>query len=121
VIKLGIEEDNMGKITDATFKGKFGTYAFEVYTTDTIFNSVGAVYIFSKRIVGLDGKGTHTFLYIGQTHSLKERISPNHEKWHCVRNYGVNCICVHRDNDANSRLRKEIDLLSVNKTSCNAQ
>ena len=110
----------MGKIADATFKGKFGTYAFEVYTTDTIFNSVGAVYIFSKRIVGLDGKGTHTFLYIGQTNSLRERIS-NHERLPCVRRHGVNCICVHRDGDANSRQHKEIDLLSVNKTPCNAQ
>jgi predicted GIY-YIG superfamily endonuclease len=110
----------MGKIADATFEGKFGTYAFEIYTTDTIFNSVGAVYIFSKRDVNLDGSGKHSFLYIGQTHSLKERI-PNHEKWHCVRSYGTNCICVHRDNDANSRLRKEIDLRAVNKTPCNAQ
>ncbi|MDE0016605.1 MAG: hypothetical protein OXU51_10485 [Candidatus Poribacteria bacterium] len=110
----------MGKIADATFKGKFGAYAFEVYTTDTIFNSVGAVYIFSKRTVDSDGKGTHIFLYIGQTDSLKERI-PGHEKHHCVRSYGVNCICVHRDNDTNSRLRKEIDLLAANKTPCNAQ
>lgn len=110
----------MGKIADATFKGKVGTYAFEVYTTDTIFNAIGAVYLFSKRTVGSDGKGTHTFLYIGQTHSLKERI-PNHEKWLCVKSHGVNCICVHRDHDANSRLRKEIDLRAVNKTPCNAQ
>jgi hypothetical protein len=117
---LGIEENSMEKISDATFKGKFGTYAFEVYTTDTVFNSVGAVYIFSKRTPGSDGTHKHIFLYIGQTHSLNERI-PNHEKWYCVRNYGVNCICVHRDNDANSRLHKEIDLLSVNKTPCNAQ
>lgn len=111
----------MGKIADATFKGKVGTYAFEVYTRDTIFRSVGAVYIFSKRVVGLDGKGTHTFLYIGQTHSLKERI-PKHEKLPCVRSHDVNyCICVHRDSDANSRLRKEIDLRAVNWTPCNAQ
>ena len=105
----------MGKIADATFKGKFGTYAFEVYTTDTIFNSVGAVYILSRRVEGI-----HTFLYIGQTNSLRERI-PYHEKWHCAKNYGVNCICVHRDSDANSRLRKEIDLLAANWTPCNAQ
>ena len=111
----------MGKITDATFKGKFGTYAFEVHTRDTVFNSVGAVYIFSKRTIGSDGTYRHTFLYIGQTHSLKERI-PKHEKLPCVRHYDVNyCICVHRDNDASSRLYKEIDLLSVNKTPCNIQ
>lgn len=111
---------NMGKIADATFEGKFGTYAFEVFTTDTIFNPVGAVYIFSKRDVGSDGIGTHRFLYIGETHSLSERI-PNHEKWHSANNYGVNCICVHQDNDADSRIRKEVDLLSVNWTPCNAQ
>ena len=110
----------MEKIADATFEGKFGTYAFDVFTTDTLFNSVGAVYIFSKRDVGPDGRATHTFLYIGQTESLKERI-PNHEKWHCANNYGVNCICVHSDNDVNSRLRKEVDLRAVNKTPCNAQ
>lgn len=110
----------MGKIADATFKGKVGAYAFEVYTTDTNFNSVGAVYIFSKRVPSPDGGGTHTFLYIGQTHSLADRI-PNHEKWHCVKDYDVNCICVHRDNNANSRQHKEIDLLSVNKAPCNAQ
>lgn len=110
----------MGKISDATFEGKFGTYAFEVFSTDTIFNSVGAVYIFSKRDEDPDGRATHTFLYIGQTDSLKERI-PNHEKWYCVNSYGVNCICVHRDNNVNSRLRKEVDLRAVNKTACNAQ
>ena len=110
----------MGKIADATFKGKVGAYAFEVYTTDTSFNSVGAVYIFSKRVPSPDGSGTHTFLYIGQTHSLADRI-PNHEKWPCVKDHEVNCICVHRDNDANSRQHKEIDLLSVNKVPCNAQ
>lgn len=110
----------MGKIADATFKGKFGTYAFEVYTTDTVFNSVGGVYIFSKRSIGLDGKGTHMFLYIGQTNSLRDRIL-NHDRLPCVRRHGVNCICVHRDSDANSRQRKELDLLSVNKTPCNAQ
>ena len=110
----------MGKIADATFKGKFGTYAFEVYTTNTVFNSVGAVYILSKRTPGSDGTYRHTFLYIGETHSLKDRI-PNHEKWHCAENHGVNCICVHQDNDANSRRHKELDLLSINKTLCNAQ
>ena len=33
----------MAKIADATFEGKFGTYAFDEFTTDTLFNSVGAV------------------------------------------------------------------------------
>ena len=74
----------MSKIADATFHGNTGTYNFGVYTTDTVFIDVGAVYIFSKRVVGADGKGTHTFLYIGETHSLEDRI-PYHEKWPCVQ------------------------------------
>ncbi len=110
----------MAKIADATFKGKTGSYAFEVYPADTSFNAVGAVYIFTKREVGSDGKGTHTFLYIGETDSLKDRI-PNHEKWPCITRNGVNCICVHRDDNDKSRLAKEIDLRDGNSTPCNDQ
>ena len=110
----------MGKIADATFKGKTKTYNFGVYTTDTVFIDVGAVYIFSKRVIGSDGRGTHTFLYIGQTSSLEDRI-PYHEKWPFAQRNGVNCICVHQDDDANSRLKKEQDLLDANPTPCNTE
>jgi hypothetical protein len=110
----------MGKIADATFKGKTGSYKFEVYSADTSFNDVGAVYIFTKRTVGSDGKGTHEFLYIGQTESLRDRI-PNHEKWECATFNGVNCICVHRDDSETSRLDKESDLIAGNSTPCNDQ
>ncbi len=111
----------MGKISDATFTGKSGTqYNFEVYTTDTTFNAVGAVYIFSKRAVGLNGIGTHTPLYIGQTESLAVRI-PNHEKWPCVNRNGCNCICVHVDGNEDSRLNKETDLRAAYGTPCNDQ
>ena len=110
----------MGKIADATFHGETGTYNFGVYTTDTVFIDVGAVYIFSKRVIGSDGRGTHTLLYIGQTSSLEDRI-PYHEKWPCVQQYGVNCICVHQDDDTNSRIAKENDLLAVNNPPCNKE
>ena len=110
----------MGKIADATFKGGTDTYNFGVYTTDTVFIEVGAVYIFSKRVVGSDGRGTHTFLYIGQTHSLEDRI-PYHEKWPCAQKNGANCICVHQDDDASSRISKEDDLLAVNNPPCNRE
>lgn len=110
----------MAKIADATFTGKTGKYSFEVYTTDTSFNAVGAVYVFTKREVGGDGKGTHILLYIGETDSLKDRI-PNHEKWPSVKRNGVNCICVHRDDNGKSRLEKETDLRNGNNTPCNDQ
>ncbi|MCE2745966.1 MAG: hypothetical protein LW710_08670 [Burkholderiales bacterium] len=110
----------MAKIADATFKGKTGSYSLEVYPADTSFNAVGAVYIFTKRTLDSDGKGTHEFLYIGQTESLKDRI-PNHEKWPCVKKHGVTCICVHQDGSEKSRLNKETDLRAGNSTSCNDQ
>lgn len=110
----------MGKIADATFKGETGTYNFGVYTTDTVFIDVGAIYIFSKRVVDSDGRGRHTFLYIGQTSSLEDRI-PYHDKWPCAQANGVNCICVHQDDDTNSRLKKEQDLLAVSTPQCNRE
>ena len=110
----------MAKIADATFTGKTGNYSFEVFPTDTSFNAVAAVYVFTKRNVGSDGKGTHTLLYIGQTDSLKNRI-PDHEKWACANRNGVNCICVHRDDDEKSRLAKEADLRAGHNTPCNDQ
>lgn len=110
----------MAKIADATFEGKTGKYKFEVYPADTSFRAVGAVYIFTKRTKNAEGKGTHEFLYIGETGSLEERI-PNHEKWPCVRKHGVNCICVHRDDNENSRLDKETDLRAEHSTPCNEQ
>ena len=110
----------MAKIADATFKGESGSYDFEVYPADTSFNAVGAVYIFTKRTVGADGKGSHTLLYIGQTDSLKDRI-PDHEKWPCAQRNGVNCVCAHRDDDEDSRLTKEADLLAAIDTPCNDQ
>jgi len=108
----------MPKIADATFKGQKGEYTFEVYPTETTFNDVGAVYVFSKRVVNASGKGTHTLLYVGQTDSLADRI-PNHEKWSCAVRNGVNCICVHRDDNEQSRRAKEADLLAINNPPCN--
>ena len=110
----------MPKIADATFAGKTGKYQFEVYPLDTNFNTVGAVYIFTQRTVDTSGKGSHSFIYIGQTDSLGDRI-PNHEKWPCLRRNSANCICVHRDDGEQSRLKKETDLRAANSTSCNDQ
>lgn len=111
----------MGKIADATFGGASGKkYGFEVFSTDTSFNDVGAVYIFSKRTTDQQGRGTHDFLYIGETGELGTRIS-DHEKWSCVLGNEVNAICVHCDDGDKSRLTKETDLRSAHNTPCNDQ
>lgn len=90
----------MSKIADATFSGESGSYEFEVYSINTPFNAVGAVYIFTKRTVDPSGRGTHAFLYIGQTESLADRI-PNHEKWPCLKRNGTTasaCIATIKSN-----------------------
>lgn len=108
----------MTKISDATFVGASGTkYTFSVYTTDTEFSNIGAVYVFTKRTVSND-KGSHTLLYIGETGELGNRIS-NHEKWPCVNRNGCNAICVHAEDGDAKRLEIEGDLLEANDTPCN--
>lgn len=110
----------MAKIAEATFSGRTGRYGFEVYPIGTVFNAGGGVYIFTKRTVDVTGKGSHEFLYIGETSSLADRM-PDHEKLSSVTRHGANCICVHRDDNARTRLDKETDLRVANSTPCNAQ
>jgi len=110
----------MAKSASAEFDGRSGRYSFEVFPLDTVFNAVGAVYIFTKRTVETSGRGTHEFLYIGETGSLENRI-PNHEKLSAVLRRGANCICVHRDDNSVSRLKKETDLRAGNVTPYNDQ
>ncbi len=114
--KTGNGNSTMGQIGTVTFTGASGkTYTFTAYTLDTTFNEVGAVYIFTKQ-----ENRAYTPLYIGRTNNLKQRIS-NHEKWPCVRRYGVNSICVLVESSALSRLQIESDLLDMGNPPCNDQ
>lgn len=109
----------MAKIAEATFSAHGSKYTFNVHGADTSFKDVGAVYIFTQRTVK-NGKGTHSFLYIGETGELGTRIA-NHEKWACVNANGCNCICVHRVDDEGARLIIEAALRNSNPTPCNDQ
>ena len=107
----------MTKLAEASFTAGGKKYAFTAYSTDTHFNDVSAVYIFTKRTV-IDGKGTHSFLYIGETGELGRRISA-HEKWQCVNEQGCNCICVHLVSGEKKRKATEAAFLNENETPCN--
>ena len=114
--QIGNGTSSMTQIGTVTFPSGSGTqYSFTAYTADTMFNEVGAVYIFTKR-----ENSTYTRLYVGQTDNLEERIS-NHEKWPCVRQYGVNSICVLREDNEFSRRQIESDLLDLGYPPCNNQ
>ena len=90
-------------------------YYFGVYSIDTDFNNIRAVYIFSKKVD--EEGGIHEVLHIGETEELGNCIG-NHEKWPYLRDNGVNCICVHADIDSNSRLNKLSDLVNKYDTLC---
>lgn len=94
---------------DITFVGDSGKrYDFTAYTTNTPFNDVSAVYIFTRR--GDDGK--YRFLYVGETEELGKRIR-NHEKWTCVNRYNCDSICIHRvENNKTKRVTIQNDLIN---------
>ena len=108
----------MEKLSTLAITGKSGKqYDFDVYPWGTEFNPLGAVYVITKRIVK-DGKGRHTYIYIGQTADLSERFD-DHHKADCFSQNEANCICVHLQSNEKSRLAIESDLIDGHDTPCN--
>jgi len=111
----------MAKLGAIIFTGASGTkYNFDVYSIDTKFDDVGAVYFFTKRIKkdGQD-KYTHTkHIYVGQTGDLSERFE-DHHKMPCIKKNGANCICIHVESNASKRTEIESDLIAAYKPVCN--
>jgi hypothetical protein len=109
----------MAKLGAMTLTGQSGQkYQFDVYPLTTTFKAVGAVYYISKRTPKQDGGGDHSKIYIGQTGDLSDRFD-NHHKADCFEKRGANCISVHTDDDEDSRLTKEADLIDAYKPPCN--
>ncbi len=109
----------MAKHGTMTITGQSGTqYAFEVFSWDTNFNDVGAVYVITKRIPKTEGGGSHTYVYVGETGDLSERFD-SHHKIECFAQHGANCICVHVESGEKSRLVKESDLIAALNPPCN--
>ena len=69
--------------------GKSGTrYEYGVYGRDTNWKDVAGNYIFAKK----SRDGRFRALYIGETSSLKDRVTPSHEKWDDALNrYELHC------------------------------
>ncbi len=109
----------MARYGDITYTGQSGTiYQFEIHSWDAPFDEVGAVYIITRRTVKPEGGGTHVRIYIGQTADLSERFD-NHHKISCFEQHNANCICIHVDDNENSRRTKEADLIAVYRPPCN--
>ena len=104
----------MARIGRTSFTGTTGKeYKFDVYTTDTQFHIPGCVYIFTKR-----NRNQYTPLFIGQTQD-PSRDLPKHEKLPCLREHGVNSICVLQESNMAKRLAIEDNLIAYRKPICN--
>lgn len=66
----------------------------------------------------VNGQYTHTVIYIGQTGDLSTRFD-DHHKADCFTSHKANCICTHCDDDEDSRLAKEQDLIAYYNPPCN--
>jgi predicted GIY-YIG superfamily endonuclease len=90
-----------------------------VYPIDQEFNAVGAVYVVSRQYKNSsDARYTHDPIYAGQTDNLSTRFD-SHHKADCFKDHEANCICVHVDDDEESRLSKEDDLNKGLQPPCN--
>jgi predicted site-specific integrase-resolvase len=62
---------------------------------------------------------SHTRIYVGQTEDLSTRFD-NHHKEACFDKHNKNCVCVHGEEDEDTRLEIEKDLIDKYDPPCNA-
>ena len=99
--------------------GKSGKkYEFAIYEIGTSFKAIGGVYTFTKQYKKSDGNFSHGTIYVGETEDLSTRFD-NHHKQECIGRENANCISVHPDENGESRLAKEKDILENYDWKCN--
>lgn len=109
----------MAKIGTITFTGSSGkSYTFNVYPIDQELNDVGGVYCITRRYKNSTGGYTHSVVYVGVTGDLSTRFN-DHHKDDCFTKNKANCICIHRDDNEDSRFAKESDLIDYYNPPCN--
>ncbi len=102
-----------------TITGDSGTkYAFDVLGLGSNFNAVAGVYAVTDRHESAQGGYSHTVIYFGQTSDLDDRFS-DHHKADCFKDHGANSLCFHADENEQSRLAKEADLIAARNPPCN--
>jgi excinuclease UvrABC nuclease subunit len=85
------------------------SYTFEIYSFETPFNPVGAIYIFLRDTIAI---------YVGKAKDLSSRLS-NHHKEQEARRLGANRIAVLVVGDEATRDRIERDLIPALQPACN--
>lgn len=107
----------MSEEATIAWTGKSGKkYNYWIHPIGTEFKDSPGNYIFAKET----HPGHWTPVYIGQTNSLKTRLS-NHEKESCAKRHGATHIHAHTSGSEQSRLEEEEDLITHWKPPCNDQ
>jgi hypothetical protein len=92
-------------------------YKYQIYSIDTAFNDVPGNYIFAKET----SPNRYTPIYIGESESLKDRLS-NHDKLPCVQRHGGTHIHAHTTSGGQDiRRAEESDLLTKWDPPCNKE
>lgn len=112
--------------TTITIKGMSGTnYIFNVYgftrfsDLSDAFNSIPALYAFTRRFPNSVMSFTHDLVYVGETGNLSTRFN-NHHKQECIVRSNANCICIHSFHGSQmERLAAEADILNALDLPCN--
>ncbi len=98
--------------------GKSGTeYKYWIHGMETSFKDEAGNYIFAKET----SPGNWTPVYVGETESLKDRLS-NHDKLPCVKRHGGTHIHAHTKPGGQSvRRDEEADLIERWDPPCNKE
>lgn len=92
-------------------------YKYWIHPIGTSFDDGPGNYIFAKET----SPGRWTPVYIGETESLKDRLS-NHEKMPCVRLNGGTHVHAHTSSaDVKIRRAEESDLIKLWDSPCNKE
>ena len=92
------------------------TYTYWVADAGRGFKDEPGNYIFAKET----SQGRWTALYIGQTGSLRDRLTSSHEKWSCAKSNGATHIHTHTNSSGEeARLNEEADLYVSQSPPCN--
>ena len=107
----------MAEAQTIMWPGKSGKeYQYWIYPIITEFKDSPGNYIFAKETT----PGHWSPLYIGQTKSLKTRLS-DHEKEACAKRNGATHIHANASGGEVGRLAEEKDLITHWKPPCNEQ
>ncbi len=110
----------MAKLGTVTFTGASGSkYKFNSYKFGSNFKeNYSAVYFITNRHQNDDGGYSHERIYVGQTEDLSTRFD-DHHKQDCFDQEDANCICIYGEQNENTRLDIEQDLIDNYNPPCN--